>query len=78
VADTLAWALAALGKPARALPLLRKALETAPTANDIRLHYAHALFRSGDKRAARKQCEQLLAVQDFAQRSEVEGLLAKL
>jgi cellulose synthase operon protein C len=78
VADTLAWALAERGKPARALPLLRKALETAPTANDIRLHYAHALFRSGDKRAARKQCEQLLAVQDYAQRSEVEGLLAKL
>jgi len=78
VADTLAWALAESGKPARALPLLRKALETAPTAADIRLHYAHALFRSGDKRAARSQCEQLLAVEGFAHRAEVEGLLAKL
>jgi len=58
--------------------LLKKALETAPTANDIRLHYAHALFRSGDKRAARSQCEQLLAVKGLAQRAEVEGLLAKL
>ncbi|HEY0586503.1 MAG TPA: XrtA/PEP-CTERM system TPR-repeat protein PrsT [Pseudoduganella sp.] len=78
VADTFAWALAESGKPARALPLLKRALETAPAANDIRLHYAHALFRSGDKRAARRQCEQLLAVQGFAHRAEVEGLLAKL
>lgn len=78
VADTLAWILAENGKPARALPLLKKALETAPAAADIRLHYAHALFRSGDKRAARSQCEQLLAVQGFARRAEVEGLLAKL
>lgn len=78
VADTLAWVLAETGKPARALPLLKKALETAPTAADIRLHYAHALFRTGDKRAARSQCEQLLAVQDFPRRAEVQGLLAKL
>lgn len=78
VADTLAWILAESGKPARALPLLKKALETAPASADIRLHYAHALFRSGDKRAARSQCEQLLAIQGFAHRTEVEGLLAKL
>jgi tetratricopeptide (TPR) repeat protein len=78
VADTLAWILAERGKPARALPLLKKALEAAPTASDIRLHYAHALFRSGDKRAARSQCEQLLAVQGFAHRAEVVGLLAQM
>ena len=78
VADTLAWILAERGKPARALPLLKKALETAPAASDIRLHYAHALFRNGDKRAARSQCEQLLADQGFTRRAEVERLLAKL
>ncbi len=78
VADTLAWVLAERGSAARALPLLKKALETAPAASDIRLHYAHVLFRSGDKRAARGQCEQLLALQDFAHRAEVESLLAKL
>lgn len=78
VADTFAWILAESGKPARALPILKKALQTAPTAADIRLHYAHTLFRSGDKRAARSQCEQLLAIQGFARRAEVEGLLAKL
>jgi len=78
VADTLAWILAERGKPARALPLLKKALEAAPAASDIRLHYAHALFRIGDKRAARSQCEQLLAVQGFARRAEVESLLARL
>ena len=52
--------------------------ESAPEAADIRLHYAYALFRSGDKRGARSQCEQLLALQDFAHRAEVQGLLAKL
>jgi putative PEP-CTERM system TPR-repeat lipoprotein len=78
VADTLAWILAERGQPARALPLLKKALASAPGAGEIRLHYAHALFRSGDKRAARGQCERLLAVQDFPRRSEVEGLLAGL
>jgi putative PEP-CTERM system TPR-repeat lipoprotein len=78
VADTLAWVLAETGKPARAIPLLKKALEAAPTSSDIRLHYAHALFRSGDKRGARSQCEQLLALQDFPHRAEVQDLLAKL
>jgi len=78
VADTLAWVLAERGSHARALPLLKTALEAAPAASDIRLHYAHVLFRNGDKRAARGQCEQLLAVQGFARRAEVESLLAKL
>ena len=78
VADTLAWILAENGKPARALPLLKKALESAPTSPDIRLHYAHALFRSGDRRGARSQCEQLLAVRDFPRRAEVQGLLDQL
>lgn len=78
VADTLAWILAESGKPARAVPLLKKALEIAPTSAEIRLHFAHALFRSGDKRGARSQCEQLLAMQGFNQRAEVEALLARL
>jgi len=78
VADTLAWVLAERGSHARALPLLKTALQAAPAASDIRLHYAHVLFRNGDKRAARGQCEQLLAVQGFAHRAEVESLLAKL
>ncbi|WP_083941344.1 XrtA/PEP-CTERM system TPR-repeat protein PrsT [Pseudoduganella violaceinigra] len=78
VADTLAWILAETGKPARALPLFKKALDSAPSSPEIRLHYAYALFRSGDKRAARGQCQQLLAIQDFPRRAEVEGLLAKL
>jgi len=78
VADTLAWIFAETGKPARALPLLKKALESAPAAAEIRLHYAHALFRNGDKRAARSQCEQLLALHDFPRRAEVQGLMARL
>jgi len=78
VADTLAWIFAETGRPARALPLLKKALESAPGSADIRLHYAHALFRSGDKRSARNQCEQLLALHDFPRRAEVQSLMARL
>ena len=78
VADTLAWILAEGGQPARALPLLKKALATAPSAADIRLHYALVLFRTGDRRSARAQCEQLLALGDFARRKEVQALMAKL
>lgn len=78
VADTLAWILAETGSPARAVPLLKKALDKAPEAADIRLHYAHALFRAGDKRGARSQCEQLLTLRDFPQRAEVRDLLARL
>ena len=78
VADTLAWILAENGQPGRALPLFRQALARAPGAAEIRLHYAQALLRSGDKRGARGQCEQLLALRDFARRAEVEQLMAKL
>lgn len=78
IADTLGAVLTQQGQAVRAVPLLKKALEQAPAAADIRLHYAQALFRAGDKPGARVQCEQLLAVRDFAQRDEVKALLAQL
>jgi tetratricopeptide (TPR) repeat protein len=78
VTDTLAWVLAETGASERALPLFKQALRQAPAAADIRFHYAQALLRAGDKRNARLQCEQLLAVRDLAQRREVQALLAKL
>lgn len=78
VADTLAAVLTSQGQATRALPLLRKAVDQAPASADIRFHYAQALAQTGDKRAARIQCEQLLALHDLPQRSEVQALMAKL
>jgi len=78
VADTLGMVLTRQGLAARAVPLLKKAVEQAPSAPDIRLHYAQALFQAGDKPAARAQCAQLLALRDFARRDEVKALMARL
>lgn len=78
IADTLAAILLDKGDTARALPLLKMATEQAPTANEIRLRFAQALFMSGDRRGARAQCEQLLAVRDFKRQAEVRALMAKL
>lgn len=78
VADTLAAILLDKGDSARALPLLKTATEQAPAANDIRLRFAQALFKSGDRKGARAQCERLLAVRDFKRQEEVRALMAKL
>jgi cellulose synthase operon protein C len=78
IADTLAAILLDKGDTARALPLLKKATEQAPQANDIRLRFAQALFAAGDRKGARVQCEQLLAARDFDRQPEVRALMAKL
>ncbi|HEY1147327.1 MAG TPA: XrtA/PEP-CTERM system TPR-repeat protein PrsT [Pseudoduganella sp.] len=78
VADTLGAVLTRQGQAERALPLLKKALGQSPASPEIRLHYAQALFQSGDKPAARAQCEQLLAMRDIPQLEEVKALMARL
>lgn len=78
IADTLAAVLLANGDTASALPLLRKAVEQAPAANEIRLRLAEALFRSGDRKGAKAQCEQLLGARDFKRQADVRALMAKL
>lgn len=78
VADTLGAVLTRQGQAVRALALLKKALEQAPASADIRLHYAQALFQSGDKAGARAQCERLLAMRDIPQLAEVKALMARL
>ena len=59
VMDTLGELLVEGGQHARGLELLRKALERAPQANDIRLDVAKALIATGDKKGARKELESL-------------------
>ena len=63
----------------RAIELLRRAASLAPNAAEIQYHLGAALAKNGDKPAARKQLEQLLAAnKDFAQRAEAQALLARL
>lgn len=79
ILDTLGWILVEKGDTARALPLLHKAAALAPEATEIGYHLGVGLARSGDKRGARAQFEQLLASgKDFPKRAEVQAQLARL
>ncbi|SFU58650.1 XrtA/PEP-CTERM system TPR-repeat protein PrsT [Pseudoduganella namucuonensis] len=75
VADTLGGILLEQGQPERALPMLKKASDAAPRVGDIRFRYASALMRTGDRPAARRQFELLLADRDFPRQDEVKALL---
>ncbi|UGQ48557.1 XrtA/PEP-CTERM system TPR-repeat protein PrsT [Massilia endophytica] len=78
VADTLAAVLLERGDAAGAVPLLKKALLRAPAAGDIRLRLAQALAKTGDRKAAREQCQQLLALPGYKRQDEVRALMARL
>ncbi|MDM5179879.1 PEP-CTERM system TPR-repeat protein PrsT [Massilia sp. DJPM01] len=79
VLDTLGWIHAERGNLASALPLLRKASGLAPAAGNIHFHLGTALARSGDKRAARRELERLLAQpQRSAHHEQAAALLRTL
>lgn len=78
VLDTLAWIMAEQGDSAGALPLLTQASTLAPAAMEIRYHLGVVLARSGNKRDARTQFQQLLANKDFGRRDEVKAMMAQL
>ena len=79
VLDTLGWIALEQGDARRAVSLLRQAASLSPASAEIQYHLGVALARSGDKPAARKQLEQLLAAhKDFARRAEAQALLAQL
>ncbi|UMR29334.1 PEP-CTERM system TPR-repeat protein PrsT [Massilia sp. MB5] len=77
VADTLGWILQHQGQTARAVALLKRAVEQAPTSTDIRYHLVQSLAQAGDRAALRRHAEQLLASRDFPQREQVRALLAQ-
>ncbi len=79
VIDTLGWILVDRGDTARGVPLLQKAVSLAPAMAEIRYHLAAGLARSGDKAAARKELEQVLAVRNqFASADEARLLLKQV
>lgn len=79
VLDTLGWILAERGDSRKAVPLLRKASSLAPAASSIKFHLASALNRSGDKVAAKKELETLLASgKDFPESKEAQSMLAAM
>jgi putative PEP-CTERM system TPR-repeat lipoprotein len=78
--DTLAYALAAEGKLARAVEVQKKALELAPpSAHGLRLNMARLYMQAGDKAAARDELDTLAKLGDkFARQDEVRDLRSKL
>ena len=58
--DTFGWALVQKGDTAKGQELLRAASNLAPANDEIRLHLAAALIKSGDKAAARLELESLI------------------
>jgi len=79
VMDTLAWILVGRGDIARAVPMLQKAHALAPKARDIRYHLAAALYKAGERDAARKELEALAAGDmRFAQAEDARRLLQQL
>jgi len=79
VMDTLGWILVQQGDTKRGIELLRKAVATESTALDMRYHLAAALAKAGDKAAARKEAEQLLAIgKPFPAEADTKALLRQL
>jgi cellulose synthase operon protein C len=59
VVDTYGWALFQSGNTAKGTEFLRTALGLDPTNDEIRMHVASALLKTGDKVAAKKELEVL-------------------
>ncbi len=60
VIDTLGWALVQTGDATKGQELLRAASNLDPANDEIRLHLATALVKTGDKAAARLELESLI------------------
>jgi predicted Zn-dependent protease len=67
------------GDTKRGVELLGKAAAAAPNALEIRVHYARALAKSGDKTAAKRELERALqSAGESPLRAEAEALLKQL
>jgi len=79
IADTLGWMLFERGDTKRGMDLLAQAAAGAPNSSEIRMHYAKALMKTGDKAGARKELEEVQGRPDPNPfRAEAEALLKQL
>lgn len=79
ILDTLGWLLVEQGNTSRGVPLLQKAAALAPQTPEVRYHFAVGLLKSGDKAAARKELEQLVASgKNFSSLDDAKALLKQL
>lgn len=77
--DTLGWILVEQGQYARAVELLRKAVEKLPQADSIRYHYAVALARNGQAAQAKRELSELVrSKRSFPELAEAKALLSTL
>lgn len=79
VMDTYAWILVNEGKLDQGLEILKRAALMRPGSPDIRYHFAVALERKGQRDAARRELQDLLALGvAFSEEKEARALLDKL
>lgn len=79
ILDTLGTLLADKGDSGRAVQMLRRAVQIAPSDAGIRLNFARVLLQSGDKAGARRELEELAKLGDrFPQQAQVTELLKTL
>ena len=79
IMDTLGVLQVEQGQVAKGTELLRKAVELAPQNGDIRLNFARALIKGGNKAAARSELETLSKRGDqYTRQGEVSELLKTL
>ncbi len=79
VLDTYGWALVQTGDAGKGLELLRTAMNLAPKNDEIRLHLARALMKTGDKTGAKRELEVVAkAGKGSALSADAEKLLSGL
>ena len=77
VIDTLGWTLVRTGDVKRGAELLQAASNLAPANNEIRLHLATAMIKTGDKVGARRELEALIKLEKNSPlRADAEKLLS--
>jgi putative PEP-CTERM system TPR-repeat lipoprotein len=79
VIDTLGWALVKTGDANRGVELLQAASNLAPTNNDIRMHLATGMIKTGNKAGAKRELEALTKLdKDSPIRADAEKMLSGL
>jgi predicted Zn-dependent protease len=67
------------GDSKKGIEYMQRAVELAPAANGIRLNFARALLKDGQKPAAKKELEALAKLGDrFSEQAEVAKLMQGL